>query len=224
MPKKLGVEKLIFKPFEDESDLECLFSLLIGGRKIGGCLLRQGRDRFCLRFAFRVSSIHTFMSDEQIEATLTRLEEGLRGLLDGESLRIHFRSFANDIDRQNELEALAQASSIPELQFLLFSQQRYTRELSEQGLRQPKEILLFATYTIEPGKTTTTDTIERMIARFVESYEAIKGRRSQLEEVRYQHVLTQGFKAGYLHWEQELNIRLGLGVVPLDVEELWKVI
>ncbi len=224
MPNKLGTEKLIFKPFEDESDLECLFSLLLGERRIGGCLLRQGRDRFCLRFAFRISSIHTFLSDEQIEATLLRLEEGLRGLPEGESLRIHFRSFASDSERQQELEALAEASSIPELQFLLFSQQRYTRELSEQGFRQPKEILLFATFTIEPGKATTADTIERMIASLVESYEAFKGRKSQLEEVRYQHVLTQGFKAGYLHWEQQLNTRMGLGAVPLTVEELWQVI
>ena len=99
MPTKLGVEKLVFKPFEDESDLECLFSLQLGDRKIGGCLLRQGRERFCLRFAFRISSIHTFLSDEQIEATLSRLEEGLRGLPEGESLRIHFRSFANDSAR-----------------------------------------------------------------------------------------------------------------------------
>ena len=63
-----------------------------------------------------------------------------------------------------------------------------------------------------------------MIASIVEAYEGFKGRKSQLEEIRYQHVLTQGFKAGYLHWEQQLNTRMGLGAVPLTVEELWLVI
>jgi hypothetical protein len=220
MPQKLGIEKLVFKPFENESALECVCRLQSPEEEIGVFLLREG-NRFCLRFGFRLTGIHPLMSPEQVEAVLRRLEAGLRGFPQGESLRIHFRSFANDSARQQELEELAQTATIPELQFLLFSEQRATRELTEQGLRQPKEILLFVTYTLEPGKAQTNDPIERMIAWLVEHYEALKGRKDQLEELRYHHVLTQGFKAGYLHWKQQLTIRMGLNVVPLIAEELW---
>lgn len=224
MSPHLGLEKLVFKPFENESDLECLCCLKVHEEDIGVLLMRQGRDRFCLRFGFRFPGIHPLLSSEQIEAVLRRLETGLRGLPQGESLRIHFRSFADDSARQHELEQLAQATTIPELQFLLFSQQRATRDLTEQGLRQPKDILIFVTYTLEPGRTGANDNIERIIAWLVEHYEALKGRKTQLEELRYRHVLTQGFKSGYLHWKQQLNTRMGLGVVPLTVEELWSVI
>ncbi|MBD2082604.1 hypothetical protein [Leptolyngbya sp. FACHB-17] len=105
---------------------------------------------------------------------------------------------------------------------MLFSEQRATRELTEQGLRQPKEIVLFITYTIAPGKTQTHNQIEQAIAWFVKHYEALKGRRDQLQELRYQHVLTQDFKAGYLYWKQQLTIRMGLGVIPLTAQELWE--
>lgn len=221
MSQKLGIEKLVFKPFENESKLECPFRIITSEEEVGGFLLREG-DRYCLRFGFRFTGIHPLMLPEQVEAVLRRLEEGLRGLPQGESLRIHFRSFANDSARQQELEELAQATTIPELQFLLFSEQRATRELTEQGLRQPKEIVLFVTYTIEPGKAQTHDQIERVISWFIEHYEALKGRREQLEELRYQHILMQGFKAGYLYWKQQLTIRMGLGIVPLTVQELWE--
>jgi hypothetical protein len=31
--------------------------------------------------------------------------------------------------------------------------------------------------------------------------------------------LTQGFTDGYLHWEQQLNGRMGLQVTPMSVEQ-----
>ncbi|MBD1847444.1 hypothetical protein H6F89_29400 [Cyanobacteria bacterium FACHB-63] len=222
MPTKLGVEKLVFKPFEDESDLECLCSLQLRGRDIGAYLLRQGNDRFLLRFAFSIPGIHTFMPVDQVESVLNRLEEGLRGLPEGESLRIHFRSFADDSLRQQHLAELVNQTLYPELQFLLFSQQRHVRELTEQHIRQSKQILLFVTYTLEPGKAGTSDRIERAIAWLVEHYEALKGRKPQLEAERYLYVLTEGFKAGFLHWEQQLNTRMGLNAIPLTAEQLWQ--
>lgn len=224
MTVKHNVEKLVFRSFEDESDLECLCRLKLRGRDVGAYLLRQGRDRFCLRFAFLIPGIHTLMPVEQIETVLTNLEAGLRGFLEGESVRIHFRSFADDSIRQQQLNELAEKATCPELQFLMFSQQRQVHELTQQQIRQPKQILLFVTYTLEPGKGQRTDNIERTISWFVEQYETLKGRKTQLESERYKHVLAEGFKAGYLQWEQQLNTRMGLGAIPLTVDQLWQVL
>ena len=75
MPQKLGIEKLVFKPFENESALECICRLQSPEEEIGVFLLREG-NRFCLRFGFRLTGIHPLMSPEQVEAVLRRLEAG----------------------------------------------------------------------------------------------------------------------------------------------------
>jgi hypothetical protein len=215
----VGTKRYQFKPFEDECHLECLCKLALRGRDVGAYLLRNGRS-FSFVFGFQTPGIHTLLARGQAEVALSRLEEGLRGFRPGDRLRIHLRSFTSDADRQDELEHLINTADSMETQFLLLAQQRSTRELTLRGERQPKQIHLFATYTLEPGEH-SQDRIEKLVAWVVEQYDTFKGMREHKEQQHFQQLLTRAFTDGYLHWEQQINTRMGLQATPMTADQLW---
>lgn len=126
---RTGNQRYHFKPFEDETHLECICKLALRGRDIGAYLLKRGQQ-FSFVFGFQVPGIHTMLSPEQAQATLSRIEAGLKGFRSGDRLRIHLRSFGNDDERQQELEHLINTTDSLETQFLLLAQQRSTRTLT----------------------------------------------------------------------------------------------
>ena len=91
----LGTQRYTFKPFEDETDLECICRLALRGHDVGAYLLRS-RQQFTFVFGFHAPGIHTLLSTTQAEAALSRIEDGLKGLRPGERLRMHLRSFGDD--------------------------------------------------------------------------------------------------------------------------------
>ncbi len=209
-----------FRPFEDESHLECICRLALRDRDVGAYLLRHGQQ-FSLVFGWRSDGLHTLLAQGQAEVALARLEEGLKGFRSGDRLRIHLRSFGDDQLRQSELANLIHPDQSLESQFLLLSQQRSTRELTQAGERQPKGIYLFATYTIAPGER-RQDRLEKSLAWFIQQYDTFKGMKEQREQTHYQELLTRGFSDGYLHWEQQLNTRMGLQAKPMTAMDLWQ--
>jgi hypothetical protein len=215
----IGTKRYQFRAFEDESHLECLCRLSLRGRDVGAYLLRNGR-KFSLAFGFRTEGIHTLLASGQADVALARLEEGLKGFRPGDRLRIHLRSFGEDGDRQTELTHLIDQNPSLESQFLLLAQQRSAREITLRGERQPKQIYLFATYSIEPGER-SKDKIEKVLAWFIHQYDTFKGMKERREQARYQDLLTRGFTDGYLHWEQQLNTRMGLQATPMTADDLW---
>ncbi|WP_416671437.1 hypothetical protein [Egbenema bharatensis] len=217
---RTGQQCYHFKPFEDETHLECICKLNIRGRNIGAYLLKRGQQ-FSFVFGFKAPGIHTLFSREQAEATLNQIEAGLKGFRPGDRLRIHFRSFADDGERQQELEQLVNATDCLETQFLLLAQQRSTRSLTESSERQMKQLYLFATYTIEPGKEMSSDHLERVLAWMIAQYEALKGMKERKEHEQYQQMLKHAFSYGYFHWEQLINSRMGLQASAMTAEELW---
>jgi hypothetical protein len=218
--QRMGTQRYVFKPFEDESHLQCICRLALRGRDVGAYLLKKG-GQFSFVFGFQATGIHTLLAQGQAEVVLSRLEEGLKGFRPGDRLRIHLRSFADDSERQQELEHLIQATTRLESQFLLLAQQRSTREMTQRGERQPKQIYLFATYTVEPGKEVGSDRVEKLLAWFVNQYETLKGMKEYREQQQLAQMLAHVFTDGYLHWEQQINSRMGLQATPLTTEQLW---
>ena len=178
---RVGTQRFTFKPFEDESHLECICRLALKGRDVGAYLLKH-RHQFSFVFGFQAAGIHTLLAQGQAGVVLKRLEEGLKGLRSGDRLRLHLRSFSDDSERQQELDSLVQSNVSLESQFLLLAQQRATRELTLKGERQSKQIYLFATYTIEPGKESASDRLEKLVAWFMERYETFKGMKEEKEQ------------------------------------------
>ena len=218
--QRLGTQRYTFKPFEDETHLECICRLALRGRDVGAYLLKK-RSQLTFVFGFRPLGIHTLLAQGQAQTVIGHLEEGLKGFRPGDRLRIHLRSFAEDMSRQQELEALVTSDISLESQFLLMAQQRAVREMTEQGMRQPKQIYMFASYTIEAGQSSHADRVEKVLAWFADKYDAFKGSKTQKEQQQYLKVLNAAFTDGYLHWEQQLNSRMGLQASPMDAEHLW---
>ncbi|NET34887.1 MAG: hypothetical protein F6K19_23165 [Cyanothece sp. SIO1E1] len=214
---RVGTQRYTFKPFEDESDLECICRLALRGRDVGAYLLRHGQ-RFTFVFGFQAPGIHTLLAPSQTEAVLNRLEEGLKGLRPGDRLRIHLRSFASDRHRQQELEQLIDTTDSLETQFLLMAQQRSIRELTLRGERQPNQLYLFASYTLELGREGSADRTEKLIAWLVNQYETFKGMKEHKEQQHYQQMLTRAFTDGFRHWEQQINSRMGLQATPMALK------
>jgi hypothetical protein len=219
--QRLGTQRYTFKPFEDESHLECICRLALRGRDVGAYLLKK-RSQLTFVFGFRPLGIHTLLAQGQAETVLGHLEEGLKGFRPGDRLRIHLRSFAEDMTRQQELDALIQDSNSLESQFLLMAQQRAVRELTSQGLRQPKQIYMFASHTVEAGKSTHSDHTEKVLAWFADRYDAFKGAKDKKEQQQYLQLLNAAFTDGYLHWEQQINSRMGLQASPMGADHLWQ--
>lgn len=217
---RIGNQRYHFKPFEDETHLECICQLALRGREVGAYLLKRGQQ-FSFVFGFRVPGIHTTLSGAQAEATLARIEAGLKGFRPGDRLRIHLRSFADDGERQQELGQLINATTSLETQFLLFAQQRSVRVMTQQSERQMKRLYLFATYTIEPGKGMSTDRLEKLLAWMMEQYDTLKGMKERKEQEQYQQMLERAFSYGYLHWEHLINARMGLQAAPMTADDLW---
>ncbi len=216
---RVGTNRYLFKPFEDEMHLECICQLSLRGRRVGAYLLRNGKT-VSFVFGFRTSGIHTLLATEPTEVALKGLESGLNGFRPGDRLRIHWRSFAEDYTRNSELAALVESSSCPESQFLLLSKQRHAQDLTQHGNRQSKQIFLFATYTIEPGGK-SHDHLEKLLAGLIHRYDELKGLKEERDRAYYTELLTQAFTDGFLHWEQQLTTRMGLQVMPMSDHELW---
>jgi hypothetical protein len=219
--QRLGTQRYSFSPFEDESHLECICRLALRGRNVGAYLLKK-RGQFTFVFGFRPLGIHTLLAQGQAETVLGHLEEGLKGFRPGDLLRIHLRSFAEDMTRQQELDALIQSNTSLESQFLLMAQQRAVREMTSQGLRQPKQIYMFASHTVESGKSTHSDHTEKVLAWFADRYDAFKGAKDKKEQQQYLQLLNAAFTDGYLHWEQQINSRMGLQAAPMGADHLWE--
>ncbi|MEL6780369.1 MAG: hypothetical protein AAFO06_24335, partial [Cyanobacteria bacterium J06597_16] len=211
--QRLGTQRYTFKPFEDESHLHCICRLALRGRDVGAYLLKK-RKQATFVFGYRPVAIHTLLAQGQPETVLGHLEEGLKGFRPGDRLRIHHRSFAEDTSRQQELETLVNGDTGLESKFLLMAQQRAVREMTNQGLRQPKQIYIFASYTIASGNATHADQIEKVLAWFLDRYDTFKGVKDQKEQQEYSQLLNAAFTDGYLHWEQQLNSRMGLQASP----------
>ncbi|MEO0825164.1 MAG: hypothetical protein AAFY67_05830, partial [Cyanobacteria bacterium J06642_9] len=217
---RIGTQRYRFKPFEDESHLECICRFALRDRDVGAYLLKY-RRQLSFVFGFQAPGIHTLLAQGQAETVLNRLEEGLKGFRPGDRLRLHLRSMADDSARQQELAELINTTSSLESQFLLLSQQRATRDATLQGTRQPKQLYLFASYTLEPGKEDSADRVEKILAWVLNHYDTFKGLKIQKEQQHYQQLLTKAFTDGYLHWEQQINSRMGLQASPMTADQLW---
>jgi hypothetical protein len=84
---RTGNKRYRFKPFEDESQLECICRLSLRGRDVGAYLLQHGKQ-FSLVFGFRADGIHTLLSQGQAEVALFTCDRLPMTKLDSRNWRI----------------------------------------------------------------------------------------------------------------------------------------
>ncbi|MEH2417919.1 hypothetical protein [Nostoc sp.] len=211
-------------PFEDALHLATMLRVAMNGRDIGAYLLAKGtqKDRFCFVFGFDCKGIHTTLRPEQIDTLFNNIEAGLKDIPSGERMTLHLGSFSSDKERQKELASLIKNTPSRDIKYLLMAERARVKELTISGIRKPKFLRIYVTYTIESNSKNADDWIEKLLVRAESWWLKFKGELSDVENQRIETLITNAYKQGFLRWEQILSNQMGLDVKPLKAEELWE--
>jgi hypothetical protein len=210
-------------PFEDALHLATMLRVAIDGRDVGAHILTKGskRDRFCFVFGFECKGIHTTLRTEQINTICNNIESGLKDIPPEESITFHLGSFSSDKKRQQELASLVQQTSSSSIQYLLTSERARTQQLTRAGIRKPKFLRVYVTYTIEPD-TAADDWIEKFLARAESWWLSFKGEAAERENQRVETMISNAYNEGFRRWEQILSNKWGLDIKALTAQEMWQ--
>ncbi|MFH7027921.1 MAG: hypothetical protein ACHBN1_21615 [Heteroscytonema crispum UTEX LB 1556] len=216
-----GNERLT--PFEDALHLGTMLRVSLNGRDIGAYILTKGnqKDRFCFVFGFECKGIHTTLRSEQIDTICNNIEAGLKDIPAGERITFHLGSFSSEKQRQKELASLVKKAASPDIKYLLMSERARVKELTRSGIRKPKFLRVYVTYTIEPNAADSADWIEKLLAKGELWWLKFKGDFAESENQRLETVIANAYKEGFRRWEQLLSNQMGLDIKPLNAVELW---
>ena len=200
-----GEQKVRLTPLEDAFALVTMLQINLQGRSVGAYLLRKGIDNYIIQFGFECTGIHSTLRTEQIDPVFNAIESGLKDLPSGERLTIRLSSFTNDTTRQQQLKNLSDTAPNIELQFLLMGERCRIQQLTEKGVRKPKTLRLYCTYTIETNSTGTTDAIEKILSKVERSWKSFTGEINELQFIAIEQLIHTSFTDGFSLWEQLMS-------------------
>jgi hypothetical protein len=219
-----GADQIRLTPLEDALSLVSMLQINLQGRSVGAYILRKGANNFMIHFGFECAGIHSTLRTEQISPVFDAIESGLKDLPSGERLTIHLSSFTDDKHRQQQLQNLSKNAPSLELQYLLMGERARIQQLTQQGIRKPKTLRLYCTYTIEQDTNGASDAIEKGLSKLERLWKSFTGEINELQFVRIERLLYSSFTDGFQLWEQLLSNKMGLDIRPLGAEELWKIL
>ena len=210
-------------PFEDALHLATMLKISLDGRDVGGYILNKAnkKDSFCFVFGFDCRGIHTTLRPEQIDTICNNIEAGLKDIPGGEKLTFHLGSFTSETRRQQELASLVKQAASPNIKYLLMAERARIRELTKSGIRKPKFLRIYVTFTVEPDSTNTEDWIERLLAKGEKWWSNFKGDLSSSQHQRIETIVRSAYKQGFRRWEQLLSNKMGLDIKPMNANQLW---
>lgn len=216
-----GQHKIRRTPIENSFNLASMLRIALSGRNIGAYILQKGTGNFIVQFGWECKGIHSTLRSDEIDPVFDALSAGLKDLPDNERLTIHLSSFTDDTERQKNLAKLAERAPSDELRYLLWGERARVKELTKKGVRKPKTLWLYGTYTVEPDTQGTADFIEKFLVRVERLWKSFTGEIHEVQHTRIEQLLYASFTDGYELWEQLLSNKMGLDVRPLSAEELW---
>lgn len=219
-----GIETLRLDPIEKELALQAIVRMNLRGRSVSAYMLQQGAEGAeSLRFVwgFDCRGVHSTLKPHEVDPTFDSIENGLKDLPQGEKLTIHFGSFSSDLERQAQLSQIYLNTDSDPLKFLVMGEKTRVAELTRSGLRKPKFLRLYVTYTIEPSATKGNDFIETAIAKLMHFWNKFTGNAATVQETRYENAFEKAFTDGFITWEQLLTVKMNLNVRLLTEQELW---
>lgn len=221
---KVGGNETRLTPFEDALHLAAMLRICLNGRDLGGYILTKGaqKDRYCFVFGFECEGIHTTLIKEQIDTICNSIKAGLKDIPEGERITFHLGSFSDEKNRQNELSELIRTTKETEIKYLLMAERARVKKLTHAGIRKPKFMRIYVTYTIEPSNTNTHDWIERLLAKGEFWWLKFKGEVADTEQERIETLVVNAYKEGFRRWEQLLSNKMGLKIKALTAADLWK--
>ena len=226
----IGGQKVTLEAVENYFHLQFPLRYEIRQRSAGAFVLGQGAKkdtpptRFKFIFGFECRGVHTTMKPSEQEDIFNKIESGLKDMPQSEALTMHFGSFSSDKDRQAQLKELMERADLPQLKFLIEGEQKRIAELTQTGIRKPKFLRIYVTYTIEPSSVGTNDAIEKLIGKLSEGWNKFNGSHADVRQAQIEEMCTQAFTEGFQLWEQLLSNKMGLHVTPMLETDLWEVL
>lgn len=217
-----GVGKTKLSAIEDQFDLQFPLRFELRGRTTGAFVLSKGVDRLKFVFGFNCKGIHSTLQTKQLEKIFDEIESGLKDLPGQETITFHMGSFSSDSDRQVQLSKVAKNAPSEELRFLMYGEKRRVQELTNLGVRKPKFLRIYVTYTIDPKTAGATDPVEKALSSVVDIWNRFTGHQADAQKLHYENLFLKAFTDGFLIWEQLISNKLGLDLQVMDENELWR--
>jgi hypothetical protein len=230
-----GPKSASLRPIENEFKAECLVRFEMRGRNASAFMLQtgdKGNESLRFIFAWDIKGVHTTLKPEQEDGIFDAIEAGLKDLPEQESLTVYMASFASDHKRQAELDQTIASAPNPQLKFLLMSDKKRTDELTwakdgkgrkvARGLRKPKTLRVYCTYTIASATAEGNDFWERTLLQVQNTYFKFVGSAPEIQKQRFEIAFEKAFSDGFINWEQLLTTKMGLDITPLSEDDLWE--
>ncbi len=167
-----------------------MVSIRLRNRHLGAYLLKKNQSSpWQLVFGFACEGIHSFLSSEEIDGVFDQVEAGLKDFLPSESVTFHLGAFKTDRDRQSSLASLIKRSPIDEVKFLLLGERQRVQELALSGLREPKLLKVYVTYTFASSEQEYSDWTERALAKLENSLLSLRGEGATHQAIRLEELL-----------------------------------
>ena len=215
-------EEETLTPAENYLDLQVPLEFKLGYEDIGGLMLGTS-DSIppTIVFGFSFTGIHHQIDDAALCALADKLESGLKQLPVGR-MTIHFSAMGDDLSRQKELKLRGEACDNHLLRLLNSSSKKRTKELTEKGLREPKEIFIYCTYRCKPiREDKKMDWLQSLLFFLNKAAHQVTGKKKEFEDIELHEVLMQGYNNGLIAWSDALE-KMGLRVKPLNGDALYR--
>ena len=216
-----GEKPEVLFPLEGELDLVTHVDFECNGRQFGAYLLQITERKYRLVFGFQCDGIHPNLPWERIDPIYNRLSAGFKDLPEGEVLTIHMKSFVDNTARMQELSRTVENCQSDVLKYIIMTEQKRLQTLTDKGMRKPKSLTLFTTFTFDPEADVKDDKIEAFGKGLYKIFTKFSGAEQIAQSREFTEFLVAGVNAFYL-WEQILTNKMGLGVRALSTQELWQ--
>ncbi|BAY59313.1 hypothetical protein NIES2135_61900 (plasmid) [Leptolyngbya boryana NIES-2135] len=223
------------RAIENEFKAECLIRYQLKDGSTASCIMLQsgkkGAESLQFIFGWTCKGLHTSLTPRQEEDAFDAIEAGLKDLPEGERITFHMGSFASDAQRQLQLDQLIELAPTPQLKFLIMSEKQRVQDLTwkvdhngvrhPKGLRKPKFLRVYATYTISSETVKGTDIWEKILLKLESLFHKFTGFDTQAVQQSYEIAFEKAFTDGYLNYQQLLDTKMRLETYPMDVVDLW---
>jgi hypothetical protein len=215
-----GDKPELLVPIESELDLVTHIDFNIDGRHFGAYVLQISEHKYRLVFGFHCNGIHPNLPWERIDPICNRVATGFKDIPEDEILSIHMKSFVDDTVRVRELAKTVENCTNDILKYIILTEQKRVKTLTEKGIRKSRTLTIFATYTFDPEADVKDDKIEGFTKSLYKIFIKFSGADKIAKSRQFIECLEGAVTSFYL-WEQIIGNKMGLTIRALSADELW---
>ena len=211
--------------FEDLCNLLALCETKLQGEKVG-CYINRDRSsvtglwEYEIVYAFEAQGHDPLLYPGEAEVLAKRVEQALKGLSNRQKLTFRFRSVADDVAEQEIISGLIDSTDSVEQQYFQAARSKNLRQLTQQGRRQQKSLIIFASYRLGEFDNKGRNFIEKTLGNAEFYYHKAFGKQKKVPVELLKSLLSDAFNNGYLPFKSMIDA-MGLRAQALAVTDLW---